>query len=250
MRKLLLLAWSLTMLDLMVSATPILIETNQVVLRFPEEASCEERAAIQSDFNLSIAPLGNPLRLLTSRHSPTNTFRLNELWQPYSEFPFLDDQGPHFPDKGVLSNGTFTIDVDFTFVSNHSQRLLDIKPYSNEMAQAYIFIESLSPTNLQSMTSDELVGQYLWKEVLPGGNPIPEAELPVEVQRMRSTRFFPPPLFAFHQWDTGPTNNPPYLWCEIPCIDFRGRPSHGALIFFQNRWWLTAWPVQEGEQQW
>ena len=240
----------LTALNLSASPTTILIETNQVALRFPEEANYEERAAIQTDFNLSLAPLGSTLRLSTSRHFPTNTLRLNELWQPYSGFPILCDQGPRFPDKGILSNGTFTIDISHSFVSNHAQRLLAIRPYSNEMAQVYTFLESLSPTNLQTMTAEELVGQYLWKEVLPGGNPIPENELPFEVQSMRSTLYFPPPLFAFHLSDVGPTNAPPYLWCEIPCKDFRGRLSHNALIFFQNRWWLSAWPFQEGEQQW
>lgn len=225
-------------------------ETNSVVLNFDAAIPPEVRQSISNDFDRCFEPMRGNRRILCNADDPQNYYYWVKLWQPYSGFPFLCDQGPHFPEYGTLSNGTFTIDIDYSFASSHSQRLLDIKPYSNEMAQAYSFLESLSPTNLQAMAADELVGQYLWKEVPPGENPIPEDELYFAVQSMRATLFFPPPLFAFHLSDVGPTNNPPYLWCEIPCRNFRGELSHNAMIYFQNRWWLSVWPFQEGEQQW
>ena len=36
-------------------------------------------------------------RILCNADDPQNYYYWVKLWQPYSGFPFLCDQGPHFP---------------------------------------------------------------------------------------------------------------------------------------------------------
>lgn len=49
---------------------------------------------------------------------------------------------------------------------------------------------------------------------------------------------------------SGPTNNPPYLWCTVPRLTENGRTSANMMLFFQGRWRFSVWPFIEGEQQW
>ena len=224
-------------------------DTNSVVLKYDAAIPVEVQRAISNDFVCCLEPMSGNRRVFCNSDNPDDIYYWLKLWQPYGVSTF-SNQGPCFPEYGTPSNDTFTIDIDYSFATNHAQRLLSLLPYSNEMAQAYTFLALLSPTNLLSRTEDELLGLYLWKETQPGQSPIPEDRRPIEAQKMRSSSFYQPPVFAFHVWDVGPTNNPPYLWCEVPELDSPGKIGHNSMIYFQGKWWFSEWPYYPGEQQW
>ena len=236
-------------MNLLAGTMTTMIATNSIVLHCPEDIGQDEAEDIRSDFQRCLAPLGNTVRLASSSNYPTNSLGLIDLWQPYG-LSCLNAQGPEFPDVGTLSNGIFTIHIDNAFASNHAHRVGVVRNYSNEIAEAYAFLESLAPSNLLAMTTDELLSNDLWKEVPPGQHSIPANELDSVILDSRSRKYFSPPLFAFHVWEQGPTNAPPYLWCEVPFCDSDNQICTDSMIYFRDRWWFSEWYIHTGEQQW
>ena len=223
--------------------------TNSIVLNFDGRITTEVRASISQDFQRSLAISTGGLRLYHFDIDPTNKFLLSGLWQPYS-FAATNPLGPDLPERGVLSNNTFTIDVSYDFATNYQHLLESTIAYSNEIAAAYAFIESLSPTNLNIMSTNELLSLDLWKDVHPGQHPMDGKVRDSIISYCRARKVFAPPRFAFCVWECGPTNVPPYLWCFPPSADRWGNISSELMIYFQNRWWFTEWFLHPGEQQW
>ena len=222
--------------------------TNAIVLNFNNGIQQEVRDLMRDDFQYDLTPQMEVVKLHHRDRNPTNCYRLANFEQPYW-FAATSRLGPKFPTYGTLSNGTFTIDISYAFATNYQRHIESTAGYSNEIAAAYAFIESLSPTNLHMMSTNELLSMDLWKEVPPGQHPSHD----LDMSNRLKTRFFPPPRLGFFVWNCGPTNNPPYLWCHVPAVDQIGQRtivSFDMMIFFQNRWWFSAWPLLEGEQQW
>ena len=224
--------------------------TNAIVLNFNNGIPEAVRETIRKDFDRCLLPSVSEIELYHSDRDPTNRLSIAGLWQSYGCLAATSRLGPDLPEDGILSNGTFTIDVSYAFATNYQRHIESTAAYSNEIAAAYTFIESLSPTNLAIMSTNELLSMELWKQTPPGQTPIPQKRWAIAVRNYRANVYFPPPRAAFHVWDCGPTNNPPYLWCMVPIIDFQNDVSHRAMIFYQNRWYFSSWPFQQGEQQW
>ena len=223
--------------------------TNAIVLNFDNEIPEAVRETIRLDFDRCLIPSVSEIELYHSDRDPTNRLSLAGLWQPFGCLAATSRLGPKFRIRGTISNDTFTIDVSYAFATNYQHHIETTAAYSNEIAAAYTFIESLSPTNLQTMSTTELLSMDLWKEVPPGQHPSHD----LDMSNRLKTRFFPPPRLGFFVWDCGPSNNPPYLWCHVPAVDNIGQRtivSFDMMIFYQNRWWFSAWPLLEGEQQW
>ncbi len=218
-------------------------------LRFDKNITAELKDVISNDFNRCFAPYANSLELFSSSDDPTNRLSLAGFWQPFSGFAATSGLGPNLPGKGILSNATFTIDISYAFATNYQHHIDSTAAYSNEIAAAYSFIESLSPTNLQMMSTNELLSLDLWKEVPPGQCP-PSEDIDDILAYCQTRNVFAPPRAAFHIWECGPTNNPPYLWCTVPRLTGNGRTSANMMLYFQGRWWFSTWPFVEGEQQW
>ena len=223
--------------------------TNSVVLNFDGRIAVDICASINQDFQRNLALSTGGLSLYHFDTDPTNKFMLSGLWQPYS-FAATNPLGPDLPERGVLSNNTFIIDVSYDFATNYQHLLESTIAYSNEIAAAYAFIESLSPTNLAIMSTNELLSLDLWKNVHPGQHPTDAEVRGSIISYCRARKVFAPPRFAFCVWECGPTNAPPYLWCFPPSADRWGKISSELMIYFQNRWWFTEWFLHSGEQQW
>ena len=226
-----------------------LSSTNAVVLNFASEIPEVLELTIREDFQRCLAPSAAKIRLYHYDRDPTNRMSLAGFWQPYSGFAATSPLGPDLPGDGILSNGIFTIDVAYSFATNYQRHIESTAAYSNKIAAAYAFIEALSPTNLNIMSTNELQSLDLWKEVPPGQFP-PDIDIGKSIAYCRNRRVFAPPRVAFHVWQCGPTNNPPYLWCTVPSIDTRGHAYANMMIYFQNQWRFSAWSFLEGEQHW
>ena len=227
-----------------------LSSTNAVVLNFNNGIPEGTRDVIREDFQRCLTPSVVELGLYHFGSGPTNHLRLSGFWQPFSDFAATSRLGIDLPMDGVLSNGTFTIDVSYAFATNYQHHIDSTAAYSNEIAAAYTFIESLSPTNLAIMSTNELLSLDLWKESPPGQNPAVGKKLAKCVEYCRNRKVSTPPRFAFCVWECGPTNSPPYLWCFPQSFDERNSASSELMIYFQNRWWFTEWFLHPGEQQW
>ena len=223
--------------------------TNTIVLNFDSEIPQVVRGRIREDFYRCLIPSVSEINLYHFDHDPPNRLSLAGFWQPFSGFAATSRLGPDLPEYGILSNGVFTIDVSYTFATNYQRHIESTAAYSNEIAAAYAFIELLTPTNLQMMSTNELQSLDLWKNVPPGQFPASE-NIGKSVSFCRNRRVLAPPRVAFHVWECGPTNNPPYLWCTVPGFIGAGQTSANLMIYFQNRWWFSAWPFLNGEQQW
>lgn len=229
-----------------------LTSTNAIVLHFDSRIPETARGTIREDFDRCLIPSVSEIELYHFDQDPTNRLSLAGLWHPYC-FAATSRLGPSLPEDGTLANGTFTIEISYAFATNYQRHIESTAAYSNEIAEAYAFIESLSPTNLAAMSTNELLSLDLWKEVPPGQHRPPAEDLDDDLEYCRTRRVFAPPRVAFHVWECGPTNNPPYLWCDVPVnntIDQRTIVSCNMMLYFQNRWWFSAWPFLEGEQQW
>lgn len=223
--------------------------TNAIVLNFASDIPQELELTIREDFQRCLSASASEIELYHFDHDPTNRMSLAGFWQPYSGFAATSPLGPDLPEDGILSNGIFTIDVTYFFATNYQRHLESTVSYSNEIAAAYAFIESLSPTNLASMSTNELQSLDLWKEVPPGQFPS-DIDIGKSIAHCRNRRVFAPPRVAFHVWQCGPTNNHPYLWCTVPSIDTQGHAYANMMIYFQSQWRFSAWPFLEGEQHW
>ena len=224
--------------------------TNAIVLNFDNEIPEAVRETIRLDFDRCLIPSVSEIELYHSGHDPTNRLSLAGFWHPYC-FAATSRLGPRLPEYGVLSNCTFTIDVTYGFATNYQRHIESTAVYSNEITAAYAFIESLSPTNLAIMSTNELLSLDLWKEVPPGQCPTQYADS--ILRHRRRTRYFAPPRHAFFTWECGPTNNASHLWCHIPVVDTIGQRvvvSFDMMIYFQNQWRFSSWLFQQGEQQW
>ena len=230
--------------------------TNAIVLNFDSEIPEATKDSFRKDFWRCLTPAttelaATKLKLYHFDGDSTNYFSLAHFWQPYEETSVITNKlGFYLPTEGVYSNGILTIDISYTFATNFQHQIDSTAAYSNEIAAAYAFIASLSPTNLQTMSANELLSMELWKQAPPGQTPIPQKQLASAVNSDRQTTYFPPPRVAFHVWDCGPTNNPPYLWCRAPIINQWNRVDYRAMIYFQNQWWFTQWYCFPEEQQW
>ena len=224
--------------------------TNAIVLNFSSEIPMKVEQSIREDFQRCLTASTTEIEFYHLDRDPTNKMSLAGFWQPFSDFSATSRLGVDLPVNGILSNGVFTIDVPYAFATNYQRHIDSTAAYSNEIAAAYIFIESLSPTNLYIMSTNELLTLDLWKEVPPGQHPIPEEDLARVIRSIKTTKYYPPPRFAFSIWECGPTNSPPYLWCFPPSLDRRNSVSSEIMVFFQNRWWFTEWFLHPGEQQW
>ena len=225
--------------------------TNAIVLNFASEIPESIKDSISRDYQSCITASMTELKLHHRDNDPTNHLRLAYFWQPYEETSVITNRlGFYLPHEGVYSNGILTIDISYTFATNFQHQIDSTAAYSNEIAAAYAFIASLSPTNLQNMSTNQLLSMELWKQVPPGQTPIPQKRWEKAVRNYKQTIYFPPPRVAFHVWDCGPTNNPPYLWCRVPIIDFQNDVAYRPMIYFQNQWWFTSWYYFPGEQQW
>ena len=217
--------------------------------KYDSQISDSLQDSISNDLVKCLAPYTNILELFSSSDNPSNTRFWLEYFTPYGGFAALEGLGPRFPEYGFYSNGLFTLDVSYVFATNYQHHLESTVAYSNEIAEAYAFIESLSPTNLATMSTNELQSLDLWKEVPPGQFPS-DIDIGKSIAYCRNRRVFAPPRVAFHVWQCGPTNNPPYLWCTVPSIDTRGHAYANMMIYFQNQWRFSAWSFLEGEQHW
>ena len=217
--------------------------------KYDSQVSDSLQVSISNDLVKCLAPYTNILEIFSSSDNPSNTCFWLEYFTPYGGFAAIEGLGPRFPEYGTYSNGLFTLDVSYVFATNYQHHLESTVAYSNEIAAAYAFIESLSPTNLATMSTNELQSLDLWKEVPPGQFPS-DIDIGKSIAYCRNRRVFAPPRVAFHVWQCGPTNNPPYLWCTVPSIDTRGHAYANMMIYFQSQWRFSAWPFLEGEQHW
>ena len=224
--------------------------TNAVALNFDNGILEGTREVIREDFQRCLSASATEIKLYHFDHEPANKLSMAGLWQSYGWLAATSRLGPDLPEDGVMSNGTFIISVSYAFATNYQHHIDSTAVYSNEIAAAYAFIATLSPTNLLNMSTNQLFSMELWKQVPPGQTPIPQKQLASAVNIDRQTVYFPPPRVAFHVWDCGPTNNPPYLWCRAPIINHFNRVDYRPMIYFQNQWWFTSWYYFPGEQQW
>ncbi len=225
--------------------------TNAIVLNFASDIPEATKDSISRDYQVCITASMTELKLHHRDNSPIKQYRLAYFWQPYKATSVITNElGFYLPTEGVYSNGILSIDISHAFATNYQHQIDSTAAYSNEIAAAYTFIESLSPTNLAIMSTNELLSMELWKQVPPGQTPIPQDELALAINFNKLIQYFPPPKVAFHVWDCGPTNNPPYLWCRVPIIDFHNDVSYRPMIYFQNQWWFTQWYCFREEQQW
>ena len=225
--------------------------TNAVVLNFDNAIPEVTKEVIREDFQRCLTSSVRELELCHYDNESTNRLHLLGFWQPYEETSVITNRlGFYLPTAGVYSNGIYTIDISHAFATNFQHQIDSTAAYSNVIEVAYTFIESLSPTNLAIMSTNELLSLELWKQVPPGQTPIPQKRWGRAVDNYRRTVYFPPPRVAFHVWDCGPASNPPYLWCRVPIINQWNRVDYRAMIYFQNQWWFTQWYCFPEEQQW
>lgn len=222
--------------------------TSTPLLRFETPIPQETRCAMQEDFEKCLSASGSRLQIYEYQDWVQGLFG---LWQPYGGCAYLNDLGPYFPRYGTLSNGVFTVSIPYSFATNYQGMIESVRGWSNEVASAFAFPGTHSRERMLSMQPADVVKLYLTKEA-----PSEECGLPNEsyieksARLIAAKRLLPPPLFAFHIWDGGPTNSPPYLWCEVPCIEGDGLLTWHSLIYYNGQWWLTEWPLEEGDQQW
>lgn len=227
-----------------------LTSTNAISLKFDNGVPISIRNSIHEDFQYCLVPSAAEIGLYHFEDAPTNHYSLVGLWSPYC-FSATSGLGPDLPEEGILSNSVFTIDVSYAYATNYQHHLETSSAYSNEIDAAYSFIDSLSLTNLQTLATNELLSMELMKDVPPGQcMTLDEGDKGFYVECCRSARFYAPPRIAFHIWDCGPTNTPPYLWCTVPVAYESSHTSARLMIYYQGRWWFSSWPFQEGEQQW
>ena len=224
--------------------------TNAISLKFDNNIPESIANSIRADFQYCLAPSIAEASLYRFDDTQTNVFSLAGFWAPY-RFAATSGLGPNLPADGILSNGTFTIDISYAYATNYQRHLETTSAYSNEIELAYSFIESLSLTNLQIMATNDLLSMELMKDIPPGQcKALDKEDMDFYIGYCRNARFYPPPRAAFHIWDCGPTNSPPYLWCAVPAEYEPNHASARLMIYYQSRWWFSSWPFLSGEQQW
>ncbi len=124
--------------------------TNAVALNFDNGILEGTREVIREDFQRCLSASATEIKLYHFDHEPANKLSMAGLWQSYGWLAATSRLGPDLPEDGVMSNGTFIISV------------------------SYAFIATLSPTNLQNMSTNQLLSMELWKQAPPGQTPIPQ----------------------------------------------------------------------------
>ena len=230
---------------LIMKAFPAPFPTNgTIVLSFPSQASEEEQRLIQVDFTRCLDVSRPFLHLLEMDIVKTNDIYLAGLWVP-NKYPVVV-----FPKDASRTNEIFTISLNEAFMSEYRQHVESLSSYTNEIAQMESFIQSLSPTNLATMTDDELLGGLiLSKEWSPGTHGVPSFLIPSQKAAILSCTYHMPPLSGFFTIDIGPSGQQTYLWALVPVVESDGVVTQPA-IYYNGRWWLSNWMWEKGGQQW
>jgi len=87
----------------------------------------------------------------------------------------------------------------------------------------------------------------LSKAYAPGQLPMEHAG---DIRRdLGSGIYFPPSLLGFQMLPYGPNGSAQYLWGMLPNrVD--NTVDSVPIIYYQNRWWISYWHLEEINQKW
>jgi hypothetical protein len=217
--------------------------TNIIHIQFQDSALNDaQKELIGADVVRTVTP-GLPyvqLRALDSQ--PSNESYLQNLGIPENAFP-----GVYIPRAINVAGTNFTLKIDKEYSDAYLARSAFWNTHSNAIAQAFVFADLLITNPISGMQDSQINWLRLTKEYAP-------QQIPTEILQdiridLGQGVFFPPSLLGFQMLPYGPVGSEQYLWGILP-----NRDSHEVdsipIIYYQNRWWISYWGMETGEQEW
>lgn len=155
------------------------------------------------------------------------------------------------PSSSLKGSGTnFTLRIS-TRVSDYYR---DHEPlyasHAAEIAKADAFQRYLSTNDWTTASSNALCSLRLTKACAPGEMTLEDAR--ASFKGLEGCSFYPPSALDFELRVMGPGSGPSHklLWGAIPAVQSSGRVMGVPIVYYQNRWWISYWFWEEGEQEW
>ena len=218
--------------------------TNEVSLVFEVPPPEPVAQVLRQDLLRCLVPSRPFLKTTPLENGEDGETLLVGLWTPE---PSLS--GLTLPNSGQLTNGVFQLPISDSFLAQVCTAQTNLVSWSNEVAQADQFVQSLSSTNLAAMSSDAIFSLRLTKTCPPGQHDVPQSSVLGERAFFESLTFYPPPRLSFSVRSEGPSGGGPYLWCQIPAVAGQDVFTF-SLIFYANQWWFSDWYSERGSQKW
>lgn len=118
--------------------------------------------------------------------------------------------------------------------------------HSNEIAQAYAMCDFWATNSFQTASTSNANDFVLSKEFAPGE--MTDAFWN-SYKKGLAGDIFPPSLLVFYMDTSGPSGEDKYLWGSIPCFyEYSIIPI--PIVYYNNKWWISAWQYEEGQQTW
>ena len=151
------------------------------------------------------------------------------------------------PNKRLAINGTNIIwTINKKYSDCYRANMAFFNTHSNAIAKAFEFANMLITNPLPTMPSSQAKGTYLMKSFPPYG--IPDEQIDGFKMSFGEHPYFPPSLLGFSMEKFGP-NDGTYLWGYLPT-----RTSYNVhsvpIIYYEDRWWMSYWGMDEGDQVW
>ena len=213
---------------------------------FEEAIPDGEAAALQSNLQRCLDASNHPLGIFGKVGQNSGKFLLDGFFSPCYNFV-----GYPFPKSGFYTNGTFTFSLNGGFLADYRQCAQETAAYSNEIAQADAFVQTLTATNFATMTTNDVLGLYLYKDALPGLHAVQERFIGLVYSNTVSRTYCLPPRMGFRMLGYGPEGQDQYLWGLVPAKEPQTGDTLGVpIVYYNGKWWLSVWFLVPGEQTW
>ena len=217
--------------------------TNVIQIQLQDEALNEaQKEFIGTDIVRTLTPGA----IFSKLHHPSNQ-PPSVKYLDYIPKPETPDGVPTFTRKIEVYGTNLTLTVDKDYTDCYLSRVPFFNTHSNAIAQAFVFANLLVTNPISGMADSMLKGVRLSKAYAPDQLPLEHAA-DIRLDLGRGV-YFPPSLLGFQMLPYGPAGSEQYLWGILP-----NRTSYSVdsipIIYYQNRWWISYWHLEEIEQAW
>ena len=238
------IALSILLLANLVSAHSFVVEgTNVVQIQFQDAAlSTAQKEWIGADILRTVTPALSFTSLERYVNKPVPSGYLRRLYVPE------DAEGtPTLTSEISISGTNIVLTVDKDYTDCYRSREAFFNTHSNAIAQAFAFANLLVTNPIPVMPDTLLKDIRLSKAYAPGQLPMEHAG---DIRRdLGSGIYFPPSLLGFQMLPYGPNGSAQYLWGMLPNrVD--NTVDSVPIIYYQNRWWISYWHLEEINQKW
>jgi len=176
--------------------------------------------------------------------------------EPYAHLPGGDlefyvadtaEGTPTLTSEVSISGTNIILTVDKDYTDCYRSREAFFNTHSNAITQAFAFANLLVTNPIPVMPDTLLKEIRLSKAYAPGQLPMEYAD-DIRGDLGRGI-YFPPSLLGFQMLPYGPAGSAQYLWGILPIRTPR-IVSSVPIIYYQNRWWISYWYLEEMDQEW